>query len=484
MNLNNPSSAQSAFPPSVSGRRRAIGLAAMSANFVVMAGIAVLSSRSEDWQPLSLFLVLGAFIVAGEVLHVRRRKREDEMDWVFTSSAPLVVSMALLGPAPTLVLAVAGLTASDAIRRAPVESRISNLANYSTFIPIGGLAIRSVSDSLQLSPDDAAFAGLVMALFFVTGVLSCVHNAITGKVFWHESVWGQLRDEGIWLPIDAICAPLAGATVYVYATVGLGALGLLGFVHLAHQWLVGNLIVSQKRAEMLEQQAERLTEISASRGRLVGQVLQAEETERRRLAEALHDEALQNLLAAKRALSEPANGGIEHARTGIQSTIDQLRGAIFNLHPDVLQHAGLGPALLAVARQESDRSGFQVEVDVDPDVAGDQDGLLFVLAREQLTNVAKHSGATRVAVIVRLDGDQIVMNVRDNGKGMDDTARDSALERGHIGLASSAERLEAIGGRLDVESNPRSGTLVRTTLPRNGNGSVKDAAAHRLGDRG
>ena len=453
-------------------------------NITVMGGIAVLTSRSEDWQPLSLLLVLSVFIIAGEILHVRRQKRPTEREWVFTSTAPLVLAMTLLGPAPALAIAVLGLIASDYSRRLRVEAHVSNIANYATFLVSGGLLFRWLTDSLALAPSESGFAGLAIALYLYVAMLSCLHNAITGKIFWREPIRRQLLEEGVWMPIDGIFAPLAATTVYVYANVGLGALGLLALVHIAHQYLLENMIVSQRRAEMLEQQTERLAEISASRGRLVGQVLQAEEAERRRLAEALHDEALQNLLAAKSSLGETANGGIEHAKTGIQRTIDQLRGAIFNLHPDVLQHAGLAAALRTVARQEADRAGFQAEVQVDPDVAGEHDTLLYMLAREQLNNVAKHSGATRVAVIVGLQDDAIVMNVRDNGKGMDLAARDSALARGHIGLASSAERVEAIGGKLDIESDPRSGTLVRTILPRNGNGSVQDAATHRLGDRG
>jgi signal transduction histidine kinase len=468
----------------VSERRRRLGLLLVGANIAVMATVCVVITDPGDWQPVPLLLVLASFTLASELLHVRRPKSPSSMDWVITGSAPLVLMMALLGPLPALVTTVIGMTLSDQLRGLSIEGRLANFANYATFIAIGGGTFGWLVDDLSLVPDELGFGALVIGLYVLTGAFSYVHNACTGALFWGESVVDQLSEEDQWIAVDLICAPLAAVTVYVYETVGLGALGVLALVQMAHQYIAGNLILARKNAERLRQQTERLSEISASRGRLVGQVLQAEEAERSRLAEALHDEALQNLLAAKRALKDPQNGGIEHASTGIDRTIEQLRGAIFQLHPDVLQHAGLGAALRAVARQEADRAGFQAEVEVDPAATGQHDSLLFVLAREQLYNAAKHSGATRVAVIISRQNGCVVMDVRDNGKGMDRAAHDGALEKGHIGLASSAERVDAVGGTFEIESAPGSGTLVRTTLPRrDGNGSVKDAAPHRLGDR-
>ena len=72
----------------------------------------------------------------------------------------------------------------------------------------------------------------------------------------------------------------------------------------------------------------------------------------------------------------------------------------------------------------------------------------------------------------------------DDGAGLDLASVDSALERGHIGLASSAERAESVGGHIEVNGCPGEGTLIRTVLPLDRDGSAEDAAAHRLGDRG
>lgn len=105
----------------------------------------------------------------------------------------------------------------------------------------------------------------------------------------------------------------AVATAYFYGTTGLGALGLLAVAQFAFQFYFRQLILSRKRADDLQARnvelsvlhpdlkahAARISALSASRGRLVAQVLEVEEVERRRLADALHDHALQNLLAAR-----------------------------------------------------------------------------------------------------------------------------------------------------------------------------------------
>src|SRR4029453_3307668 len=110
------------------------------------------------------------------------------------------------------------------------------------------------------------------------------------------------------------------------------------------------------------------------------------------------------------------------------------------------------------------RGGFRCEVDVDEHATGLHDSLLFVLGREQLTNVAKHAAGAEGALVISRNGDEIVMDVRDDGRGITPGRCAAALEHGHIGLASSSERVEAVGGRLDIETSPGRGTRIRTTI--------------------
>jgi two-component system NarL family sensor kinase len=217
-----------------------------------------------------------------------------------------------------------------------------------------------------------------------------------------------------------------------------------------------------------------IARLALERGQLAAHALTAEQRERRRLAELLHDESVQTLALAQQELGDYHRTGrdaaFERARTAITETLTLLRGQIFELHPYVLDHAGLQAALRAIADRCSSRTGAQIDVAVDAAASGVHDELLVVLARELLANVAKHSGAEHVVVTVAADSDRIELEVRDDGAGFDPARRAAALQDGHIGLASSERRVQAVGGELVVASARGHGTAVRATLPRSDNG--------------
>ncbi len=220
-------------------------------------------------------------------------------------------------------------------------------------------------------------------------------------------------------------------------------------------------------------------ELAAARGRLVAQTLAAEDRARRSISEVLHDHALQDLLASRQDLVEvieEPEGDPERAvraREGIERAVQLLREAVFNLHPVVLEHAGLASAIRAVADHQGRRGGFECEIEVDQQATGVHDELILSLARELLTNVAKHAEAKNVKVEVRRDDSWIVLKVEDDGRGLETGRREAALREGHVGLASSAERVEALAGRFEVDGLPGEGTRARAVLP------ARRAAAHR-----
>ena len=220
-------------------------------------------------------------------------------------------------------------------------------------------------------------------------------------------------------------------------------------------------------AHLLARRSEKIEALAASRGRLVAQALDAEDRERRRLAEALHDEAIQNLLAARQELAA-ADGGkadVGLVQAGLERTIKQLREAVFDLHPYVREHAGLPAALEAVAERHAHRGGFRVELDVDPAATGAHDQLLFSIARELIANATKHADARTLTVSVRRNEREVVLEVADDGSGLEAGRLDEALHSGHIGLASCAERVEAVGGEFQITSSRGHGTRVRAAFP-------------------
>jgi two-component system, NarL family, sensor kinase len=199
---------------------------------------------------------------------------------------------------------------------------------------------------------------------------------------------------------------------------------------------------------------------------------ESEQRERRRLAELLHDESVQTLSLARQELADYHRTGREEsfarAAGAMEETLAQLRGEIFELHPYVLDHAGLPAALHAIADRFAEQLGAEITVAVDPAASGHHDELIVVLARELLTNAVKHSGARHVGVTVAADHERIELEVRDDGSGFDPARREAALAEGHVGLASSEQRVRSAGGELVVTSSPGAGTRVQAVLPPNG----------------
>jgi two-component system NarL family sensor kinase len=154
-----------------------------------------------------------------------------------------------------------------------------------------------------------------------------------------------------------------------------------------------------------------------------------------------------------------------YAREGVERAAKHLREAVHALHPVALQHGGLEAALQAAADQAARQGGFRPAVAVQPEAVGLRDELVMSLARELLTNAARHAGAQTVVVSVRREGGAVVLEVADDGCGLDAEAVASAPLQGHIGLASLVQRAEAVGGALDLDAGDGPGTTVRAHLP-------------------
>jgi signal transduction histidine kinase len=210
-------------------------------------------------------------------------------------------------------------------------------------------------------------------------------------------------------------------------------------------------------------------EVSQERARrLALQLLDAEEQERGRLSQALHDESVQNLLVVLQDLREAQHGDPEalvRAEAVVSMTVRQLREVVFELHPVGSAHEGTVGAIRAVADRQARRAGFRHRTSVAEDVRGTQDLLLFSVARELLSNIAKHAAASEVSLSIdKVDG-RVVFEVGDDGRGFDPASVDAAPEAGHVGLTLITERLEALGGSLEIKSARGQGTQVRAVFP-------------------
>lgn len=221
--------------------------------------------------------------------------------------------------------------------------------------------------------------------------------------------------------------------------------------------------IEELRAQLAAAQAEL-----ADRRQFVSQVMDAENRARRRIAQLIHDDALQSLLAANQELMEAAPGraGVTRAHEVVSGSIANLREALLALHPVTLEQGGLEQAMGAVARQAERQGGFDVDLELDSAAAAGHDELILALARELLTNAVHHSGAESVRVrVVADDGGGVTLEVADDGRGMEPSRPREALASGHIGLASVVQRTEAAGGEYAIETGPGRGTTIRVKLP-------------------
>jgi two-component system NarL family sensor kinase len=220
---------------------------------------------------------------------------------------------------------------------------------------------------------------------------------------------------------------------------------------------------------LLAQRTGLVARLAESRSRLLADALEAEQRERKALAEALHDHAIQNLLSARHELEEvgetlphPSLGRAEQA---LAETVEQLREAVFELHPYVLDEAGLEAAVRSIAQQAASRAGLELRLDLHYASRHPREQLLFSAARELVANVVSHAQAGRMAVRLVDRGSDLELVVEDDGQGFSSERLAERLADGHVGLASQRVRIEAAGGTMDVASVPGEGTRVAIRVP-------------------
>ncbi|MFD9460795.1 HAMP domain-containing sensor histidine kinase [Streptomyces sp. NPDC060027] len=196
-------------------------------------------------------------------------------------------------------------------------------------------------------------------------------------------------------------------------------------------------------------------------------VLIAQEAERRRVAQELHDEVGQTmtaiLLSLKRSsdeAAEPLRGELQQAQEITRASLDEVRRLVRRLRPGVLEDLGLVSALTSLTTEFSTHTGLRVLRAFDPGLPSldpQTELVLYRVAQEALTNAARHAEAGRVEVSLRHADGTVVLAVTDDGHGCG-VAREGA------GIRGMRERALLIGATLDITSAP-SGTQIRLTVP-------------------
>jgi len=247
-------------------------------------------------------------------------------------------------------------------------------------------------------------------------------------------------------------------------------------------------IVEERTSELvaLYEQLRRKDELSK---RLLGKLLTAQEQERARLARELHDEIGQALTAiimtttvVENSLpSELASGRekLANVRNIASQTLNNLRGLIFDLRPEILDDLGLALALRAQTKKHLEPLGIQVELRA----SGLRDNLphevetaVFRVVQEAITNIARHSRATQASISLTKQEGRLLVRVRDNGQGFD-LAQVMNGPRQAWGLLGMEERVTLLNGKFYISTRPGAGTLLLAEIPLDGDwkaASTKD----------
>jgi len=268
-----------------------------------------------------------------------------------------------------------------------------------------------------------------------------------------------------------------------------GAIALLGLVSTVFRARM--LSLERRNRELLSLQAARekaLLEARASQEALHGaygrlraltrQLEDAKEEEKRSIARELHDELGQLLSAIKinlKALgrlpdrAEERSERIVDAIALVDDMIGHVRAMALDLRPPLLDELGLVPALRGYAEGQSVRTGVAIGVEANagaealrPETAI----AAFRIVQQAVHNTLQHARASGITVSVRTDARRLLLSVRDDGRGFDVAeALQRAASGRHLGLLGMRERVEALGGRLEIESSPGQGAEIRASVP-------------------
>ncbi|MCL4371548.1 MAG: histidine kinase, partial [Chloroflexi bacterium] len=235
---------------------------------------------------------------------------------------------------------------------------------------------------------------------------------------------------------------------------------------------------TNRLAEALNSMLERLQANQSELQRLPARVLGAQEEERKRIARELHDEtsqALTSVIVGLKALEKPGRqceiqDRVAELRATVAETLEAVHRMAVELRPSALDELGLLPALRGYAKEYSRQHGIQVGLQVSGlkgRLPSEVEVAIYRVVQEALTNAAKYSEASQVAVKLSVEGSTLTATVRDQGRGFD-LNRVQQSKDGGLGLFGMRERVSLLSGQLEILSAPRAGTTIVARVPLGG----------------
>jgi signal transduction histidine kinase len=447
---------------SVSVRRAAPRLVALAC----IIALAALTSGQADWQPMSLVVALGVTMIVADILAVPTRH--------IRMSAGLmvqVVAMALLGPAPAAAIGIVAAIPDAVINRVRPVGALNNMTLFGYLGLVGGVMFEMVGAAVGLEPDDSAYALLVLPISLLVMALNLGLLAATDPQLNAAARRRLLRDSGLpTLPYELMNALMATATVFVWAHAGLAAVAALLLVLVATVPLLRTVGTALTKGDDLvalrhvfDERAAEVARLASDRERLMTEVIDAEERERARLAESLHDGPVQRLVAIRQDAAEGTSPSQIVDR--VDAALAETRAIISAFHPIVVRERGFEASLRAgIAPFPASRT---VVLSVHSSARDDDPALALPLrvAQELTVNAVKHARPNRIDVFLTRESDRFVLEVADDGVGIDTADTTRAVRAGHVGLAMVRRRVEDAGGRFTTETRRDGGTRSRIVVP-------------------
>jgi two-component system sensor histidine kinase UhpB len=222
-------------------------------------------------------------------------------------------------------------------------------------------------------------------------------------------------------------------------------------------------------AELAATLNEMLERLEAERRSATGRVLAGQEAERLRIAQELHDQVGQDLTAVLLSLARISSRApevavpVSEAQDAVRASLEDVRQIALELRPEALDDLGLASALAVLCDRFAERSGLAVERHIEeplPSISPEDELVIYRIAQEALTNVARHSGSSSAMLSLTVDRDRLTLSVRDRGTGLP-----AGYEAGG-GIRGMQERAALVGSRLEIGANPSGrGCEVRLLMP-------------------
>jgi signal transduction histidine kinase len=410
--------------------------------------------EASHWQPLWLVLLLAAVTALGELHAVRIGSV-----YVSSTSCAMLLALALLGPAPAVVIA-AGASALDwLVHRKPLWSGLTNVVIAGATTLTGALVIDALAGSGPAAGDGGRFAAAVLLGGLAMATANVVLLGGYRRLHLGQSFRAALAETYLpTIPYHLLGMTLAAGAAQLVVADGVPEFAAVVTVLVLSEFLLRSLASDRRRAH-------EVMKLTSERANLLEQALTAEVAEREWIAGHVHDETLQTLAVARQDIEEALDGDrsvLPAALEHLDAAVDELRRTLVHVHPGSLSGQGLGPTLEAYAEQVMSRAGGAWTVEVEPGAAEEHQALLYSLARELLGNAAKHANARHVSLTIARDGETVRLTVTDDGDGMAPGALEAS---GHFGLLTARHRVAAAGGLLTVSSALRRGCRIDVELP-------------------